>query len=130
MVPELESRGLQKEADELFKLSWDAHQKMLKEYPNSHAAQAGLAQLAGRCGRNLDEGLKYAKAAVRADRGSVGYREVLAEVHFRRGERDDAVKLMQALADEQPRNLLYKRQLVRYRTGTFDSPWPHIGGGD
>jgi hypothetical protein len=32
---------------------------------------------------------------------------------------------MQSLADEQPRNPLYRRQLTRYRAAPLDSPWPH-----
>jgi hypothetical protein len=32
---------------------------------------------------------------------------------------------MQKLSDEYPRSLLYRRQLVRYRTAAFDSPWPY-----
>jgi tetratricopeptide (TPR) repeat protein len=125
IVPELDRRGHKKQADELFKLGWDAYQTMLADYPESPAARHALASLAGHARRNLDDGLKYAKAAVAADPGSPLYKEALAEVHFRRGARDAAVKLMQALADEQPRNLLYRRQLARYRTAAFDSPWPY-----
>jgi tetratricopeptide (TPR) repeat protein len=129
IVPDLEKRGRKKEADELFKLAWDAYRKMLADYPNSAAARHALARLAGRCGRELEKGLGHAKAAVAADPGSVPYREALAEVHFRRGERDDAVKLMRKLSDEDPRNALYRRQLVRYRAAAFDSPWPHTADG-
>jgi tetratricopeptide (TPR) repeat protein len=124
MVPELDRLGHKKEADLLFKLAWDAYQKMLTDYPDSPAARFALASLSGRCRRNLDDGLKYAKSAVASDPASTSYREALAEVHFRRGARDDAVKLMQKLSDEQPRSAFYKRQLVRYRTAKFDSPWP------
>lgn len=125
MVPELDRLGHKKEADELFKLAWTAYQKMLTDYPDSPAARLALAQLSAHCRRNLDDGLKYAKAAVASNPGSPAYREALAEVHFRRGDRDDAVKLMQKLSDEQPRNALYKRQLARYRTAAFESAWPH-----
>jgi tetratricopeptide (TPR) repeat protein len=125
MVPELDRGGHKKEADALFKLVWDAYQKMLTDYPDSPSARLALAQLSGHCRRNLDDGLKYAKAATASDPGSPSSREALAEVQFRRGDRDAALKLMQKLSDEQPRNALYKRQLARYRTAAFDSPWPH-----
>jgi tetratricopeptide (TPR) repeat protein len=125
IVPELDQRGKKKEADELFEGAWRAYQKVLADYPNSPSAWHALASLAGHCRRNLDDGLKYARAAVAADPGSPAYREALAEVYFRRGAREDAVKIMQKLADEQPRHALYQRQLARYRTGTLDSPWPH-----
>jgi tetratricopeptide (TPR) repeat protein len=125
IVPDLDRRGHKKEADELFDSAWAAHESVLKTYPESAAARGSLAQLAGQCNRRLDEGLKYAKAAVASDPGAPGYREWLAEVHFRRGERNDALTVMQKLYDEQPRNPLYKRQLARYRTAAFDSPWPY-----
>lgn len=125
MVPELDKRNRKKEADELFKLGCEAYQKMLVDYPNSPAARHALAQLSAHSQRKLDDGLKYAKAAVAFDPGSPQYRETLAEVHFRRGDRDEALKLMQKLADEQPRNAVYRRQLMRYRTAAFDSPWPY-----
>ncbi len=125
IVPELDRRGKKKEADELFNRAWSAYQKMLADYPDSPAARYGLASLAGHGQRKLDDGVKYAKAAVASDPGSPSFREALAEVYFRRGERDDAVKVMQKLSDENPRSALYKRQLARYRTAAFDSPWPH-----
>ncbi len=125
IVPDLDRRGKKKEADELFNRAWGAYQKMLAAYPDSPAARHGLASLSGHCRRELDDGLKYAKAAVASDPGSPSYREALAEVYFRRGERDDAVKAMQKLSDEHPRSGLYRRQLARYRTAAFDSVWPH-----
>jgi tetratricopeptide (TPR) repeat protein len=125
IVPDLDRRGRKKDADEIFNLAWGAYEKVLKDYPESAAARHALAQLAGHCSRKLDDGLKYAKAAVASDAGSLPYREALAEVHFRKGERDAAVKVMEKLLEEQPRNPLYKRQLSRYRSAAFDSPWPH-----
>ncbi len=99
---------------------------MLTDYPGSAAARNAMAALSGHCQRKLDDGLKYAKAAVAFDPGSPQYRESLAEVHFRRGDRDAALKLMQKLSDEQPRNSAYRRQLTRYHTAAFDSPTPYV----
>ena len=128
MVPELDRRGHKKEADELFNSAWGAYQKMLKDYPASPAARQALAVLAGRCNRKLDDGLKYAKEVVAMDTGATAYRAALAEVHFRRGERAAAVKLMEALRDEQPRNPLYRRQLARYPHRRLRQPLAADGG--
>ena len=54
----------------------------------------------------------------------MSYRETLAEVHFRKGEREIALEIMAKLATEEPRNRLFKRQLARYRSGAIDSPRP------
>lgn len=125
IVPELDRLGRKADADALFAVAWDAYEKVLKDYPEGASARGSLAQLSGHCNRRLDEGLKHAKAAVASDPQSVGYREWLAEVHFRRGERAAAVKVMERLIDEHPRTFLYGRQLTRYRSAPLDSPWPH-----
>ncbi|MCE9562581.1 MAG: tetratricopeptide repeat protein [Planctomycetes bacterium] len=124
MVPALEKLGKKADADELFGIAWRAYEKVLADFPDSPSARNGLATLSANCRRDLDKGLKYAREAVKADPGSVTYRESLAEVLFRSGDRDKAVEVLTTLTAEDPRNPLYRRQLVRYRTGAVDSPKP------
>jgi tetratricopeptide (TPR) repeat protein len=124
MVPELEKLGKKAEADELFATAWAAYQKVLTDFPDSPSARHSLATLAANCRRELDKGLTYATAAVKSDPASRPFREALAEVHFRKGEREKSLEVMTKLAEEDPRNRLYKRQLTRYRTGALDSPKP------
>jgi tetratricopeptide (TPR) repeat protein len=124
MVPDLEKRGKKAEADELFDTAWKAYQKVLSDFPNSPSARNALALLAANCRRELDKGLTYAKEAVKAEPSSLAYRETLAEVYFRSGEREKALDVMLKLTGEDPRNMLYKRQLLRYRSAPFDSPKP------
>lgn len=125
LVPDLARAGRTKDADELFERAWAAHEKALKDFPDGPAARHALAVLAGHCNRKLDDGLKHARAALAFDPALPAYREALAEVHFRRGARPDALKLMEALAAEHPRSALYRRQLSRYESSPFDAPWPH-----
>ena len=113
--------GKKAEADELFGTAWKAHQKVLTDFPNSPAARNALATLAANCRRELDKGLTFAKEAVKAEPASVPYRETLAEVSFRKGDREKAVELMTKLLEDDSRNPLYRRQLSRYRVGAFDS---------
>jgi tetratricopeptide (TPR) repeat protein len=126
MVPELDRLGRTKEADELFGRVRAAYRKVLADYPDSPAARHALAALGAGCRRELDRSLRYATEAVAADPKSAGYRETLAEVHFRRGERAKALEIMKALAEEHPRSRLYRRQLARYRTGDVASPYPDV----
>jgi tetratricopeptide (TPR) repeat protein len=126
MVPELDRRGRTKEADELFGRVWGAYRKVLADYPESPSARHALAALGAGCRRELDQSLRYATEAVAADPKSAGFRETLAEVHFRRGERAKALGLMRTLAEERPRSRLYRRQLARYRTGDVASPFPDV----
>ena len=124
MVPELERLGKKQQANELFDRAWSAHHKVLADYPASNTARHMLALLAVNCRRELDRGLEYALETVKAEPESIPFRETLAEVHFRKGDRAAALELMTKLAEEDRRNRLYKRQLMRYRSGAFDSPRP------
>lgn len=124
LVPQLEKLGKKAEADELVAVAWGAYQKLLSDFPDSPAARNGLAALSANCRRELDKGLAFAQDAVRADPGSVAYRETLAEVCFRSGDRQRAAAVLGTLIEDDPRNRLYRRQLVRYRTAALDSPRP------
>jgi thioredoxin-like negative regulator of GroEL len=124
MVPELAKRGRTAEADELYGRVRDAYRKVLADYPASAVARNSLASLAAGCRRDLDGALVYAKEAVAADPTATAFRESLAEVHFRRGERDAALTVMTKLAEENPRSRLYRRQLARYKSGDISSPTP------
>ncbi|MDB5311979.1 MAG: hypothetical protein JWO38_6181, partial [Gemmataceae bacterium] len=124
MVPDLDHLGRVKEADELFGRVWKAYQKVLADYPESPSARNALAALGAGCRRELDRSLGYAKEAVEATPESAVFRETLAEVHFRRGERAAAMAIMTKLASEYPRSRLYRRQLSRYKSGDLASPIP------
>ena len=124
MVPQLEKLGKKAEADELFGIAWKAYEKLLLDFPDSSSAKHALAALSANCRRELVKGLAFAQEAVKADPASVPYRETLAEVLFRSGERTKALDVMTKLTEEDTRSRLYKRQLTRYRTGEFDSPKP------
>jgi hypothetical protein len=82
------------------------------------------AWLAAGCRRELDTAKKYAAEAVEAEPTHRGYRESLAEVSFRTGDRDKAGQIMKQLAAEDRRSWHYKRQLERYKSGATDSPLP------
>jgi tetratricopeptide (TPR) repeat protein len=124
MIPDLDKLGRKKDADELFGRVWEAYRKVLADYPASPAARNALASLGAGCRRELDQSLAYAKEAVAADPKSATFRETLAEVHFRRGERTVALEIMTKLAEEFPRSRLYRRQLPRYRSGDANGPIP------
>ncbi len=124
MVPGLDRLGRKKEADELFRLAWDAYGAIVKEHPDSAWARYSAAWLAAGCRRELPAALEHAKKAVELEPGLRPYKEALAEVHFRRGEREQAVALMKELAAADRRNFHYKRQLERYQTGDPASPLP------
>jgi len=124
LVPDLDALGRKKEADELFGRAWAAYRAVLADYPDSPAARNALAVIGANCRRELDAALAAATEAVAFDPKSAAYRETLAEVHFRRGDRAKALALMTKLAAEHPRSYLFRRQLLRYKSGDVGGPVP------
>ncbi|MGL6097198.1 MAG: hypothetical protein ACRC7O_15550 [Fimbriiglobus sp.] len=128
LVPDLDKLGRTKDADALYRRVADAYAGVLRDHPDSAWALYSSAWLAAGCRRDLDTALIHGKKAVELDPDAKTPREVLAEVHFRRGDRADAVAVMAKLAAADPRNPIFRRQLDRYRTAGFDSPL--LGGAD
>jgi tetratricopeptide (TPR) repeat protein len=124
LAPDLDKLGRTADADALFRSVWDVYVALAKDHPRSAWAHHGAASVAAGCRRELAAALAHAKRAVELDSEMRAYQETLAEVHFRRGERDPALAVMRKLAKADPRNHLYKRQLVRYEKGDVASPLP------
>ena len=124
MVPMLDKAGRTDDAETLFRTVWAAFEKLIAAHPKSAWARYSAAWLAAGCRRNLDAALTHAKEAVALEPDVRSYREALAEVHFRRGERAEAVAGMARLSAADPRHHHFRRQLERYRTAPTDSPLP------
>jgi len=124
MVQGLEKAGKKADADALFRQTWDAFGKVIKEHPDTGWARHSAAWLAAGCKRELDAALVLAKKAVELEPDSKAHRSGLAEVQFRTGDRATAVAGMAALVAEDRRNHFFRRQLERYKTAPFDAPLP------
>lgn len=124
LVTILDKRGETAAADRLFASAWDLYAAAIKGQPKSVWLKYQAAWLAVGCRREKESALKYAAEAVAADPDHRGYREALAEAHFRNGDRDKATEVMAKLTAEDRRNWHYKRQLERYKTAPFDAPLP------
>jgi tetratricopeptide (TPR) repeat protein len=114
-TPALDDIGQHAEADELFNSVYEKLSGICRQYPRSAFYQNDLAWMCACCGRELDEALKAAEicAALRPEDDQV--LDTLAEVHFRRGERDDAIAVeKRALALKQ--NPYLARQLMRMQS--------------
>lgn len=115
LVPELDKLGRRDLAEPLFAETFDRHERVLRDYPASALYRNNAAWLAAKCDRRLDRALELAREAVRLEPKSAGYLDTLAEVHFHRHERDDAVRLMKQCIEMEPGNDYFQKQLARFQ---------------
>ena len=130
LVPELEKLGKKKEADAIYDKVRGAYEKLAKEYPGSAFARNSTAWVMANCRRDLDAALKHSQKAVELEPKNAGYMDTLAEVHFRKGERDKALSIMKECSEMDPKNAYFRKQLARFKDQPFDSPTPDEGEED
>jgi len=115
LVPRLEAAGQRKIADELFDGQFRMHVQWCADWPDSALLNNNLAWLAARCGRRLDDALRHAQRAVEQE-PNAAHLDTLAEVYFRRGDRERAIEYSQRAVALEPRNQSLASQLERFRT--------------
>jgi tetratricopeptide (TPR) repeat protein len=124
MLPELEHRGRKKDADAMYARVSTAYEGLCKSYPRSAWGHNSCAWLSANCKRELDRALEHALKAVELAPEMAGYFDTLAEVRFRRGERQEALVAIKKALELEPKNGYYGKQLVRMESAPFDSPTP------
>jgi tetratricopeptide (TPR) repeat protein len=117
VAPELEKRGHEKEAGDLFGKVWAVHDGLCKDYPKSAWAHNNIAWLAVRCRRNLDEALKHAQQAIDLAPENPRYLDTLAEVYFQKGDKEKALELTKKCIKMEPKYAYFQRQLKRIEAG-------------
>lgn len=117
MAARLAAAGRTAEADTVFDGCFSAYERVCRAFPRSAQHHNGLAWLAARCGRRLDEGRRHAEAAVELDPRQAAYLDTLAEVHFRLGNRARAIALEKQAVDREPDNPEFRKRLQRFERG-------------
>ncbi|HMF10704.1 MAG TPA: hypothetical protein VKE94_00310, partial [Gemmataceae bacterium] len=92
LVPELEKRGHEADADSLFARCYDLHAATCRDYPNSAWAHNALGWTCASARRNLNEAFEHARRAVELEPSNPGYHDTLAEVFFQRGDAAKAIE--------------------------------------
>ena len=113
-IPQLDKLGRKKDADVLFEKPYGLTLEMCEDYPKVATHHNNLAWLAARCGRKLDEALTHANRAVKLRPDSAAYLDTLAEVHFQRGDRAEAIRLAKKCLELEPEGSHFKEQLERF----------------
>lgn len=124
LVPLLDLRGHKKDADELFDPVYARHAQLCTEFPRSDFLHNETAWLAACCHRRLDEALAHARTAVELAPDTAGHLDTLAEVHFQRGEKDEALKWIKKAAALDPKRAYFRKQLERMKAGDARAELP------
>ena len=100
--------------EEWFRVYYGPMQEQLKQYPEDVLIANNSAWLAVKCGFEIDRAMELSKMVT--DRfPSDTYLDTLAEVHFVKGELDQAIEISLKCQKLNPRDPHHRRQLQRYR---------------
>jgi hypothetical protein len=119
-VPLLDGEGDHAKADALFAPVFDHLSAIVKQYPKSKAYLNDLAWTSACCNRRLDEALAAATRAVDLDPTDYQTIDTLAEVQFRKGQRQAAITLEQS-AMRRSNDPYLQRQLRRFQNSPVPS---------
>jgi tetratricopeptide (TPR) repeat protein len=114
ILPKLIAAGRKDDADKVFDQMYEAYEKVCRSFPSAARFHNDLAWLAARNDRRLDDALQHAEEAVRLKPDMMGYVDTLAEVHFRRGNREKAIELEKQAIEREPKNKNFQEQLKRF----------------
>lgn len=114
LCPRLEAAGRKDVADEIFNGNYAANEAVLADFPRSWQHHNALAWLSARCQRRLDDALAHAKEATRLAPTSAACQDTLAEVHFQRGEKEQAIAAAKRTLVLSPGDKFFQSQLKRF----------------
>ena len=89
---------------------------MCENFPESASHHNNLAWFAANCHRELDVALDHSQRAIRLRPDRAAYHDTLAEIHFRRGDRDQAVEAIKRSVALEPENDFYGQRLKRFES--------------
>jgi len=114
LVGAFDKAGHKEHGDRIFDVVFKPLQGLCAKWPKSALQHNNAAWLAARCNRELDKGLEYASRAVSLRPGRASFLDTLAEVHFRRGNKAEAIKLAKRCIELDPKQPFYKQQFKRF----------------
>jgi tetratricopeptide (TPR) repeat protein len=124
LVRALEKADRKSDAERLFDERFALLQRACVESPASVDRHNRLAWLAARSGRRLDTALQHAKRSTELMPSSAGSFDTLAEVHFQRGDKDEAVAAIKQAIKLAPKQAYYEAQLKRIEAGDRKADLP------
>ena len=124
MTPALEKLGRRREADELVAKAVALHEKLIADHPRCASHHNSLAWTLARCRRDLNKAIEHARRAAELAPDNCAILDTLAEVHFQRGEKDDAIRAIGTCIELEPGVERHKLALERFEKSTPDTEPP------
>ena len=115
LVPVLEQAGQSAAATALFDKSFVFIETICERFPNSALHHNNLAWMSARCNRRLDDALYHVQRALELVPENPSYLDTKGEVHFRRGEVEEAIQCAQRCLELEPQNKFFREQLRRFQ---------------
>jgi tetratricopeptide (TPR) repeat protein len=117
--PLVKKAGLDKELDRWFAASWVTMSSVLGQFPECDNTINTAAWLASRAGKKLAETEKYLAAAIDRNPDQAAYLDTMAELHFAKSDRKNAVKwseraLLHYPLTDRPYDVMIRKQHERF----------------
>jgi tetratricopeptide (TPR) repeat protein len=122
LTPAFDRAAHSSKGDRLFETLFGRYEADCKKFPNSAFLHNNLAWLAARCGRRLDTAMEHATKAVALQPQNGSYLDTLAEVHFRQGDRESAIRYSRRAVQLSPDRDSLSEQLSRFINDPLPSP--------
>ena len=114
LTPQLEKLGHRAKADELVARAVAFHEKLIADHPRCASHHNGVAWTLARCRRQLDKALHHAKRAAELGPQNCAILDTLAEVHFQRNEKDEAIAAIRKCIRLEPGVERHRMALERF----------------
>jgi tetratricopeptide (TPR) repeat protein len=124
MTPQLEKLGRRERADELVARAVALHETLIADHPKCASHHNSLAWTLARCRRQLDRALAHAKRAAELEPANCAILDTLAEVHFQRGETEQAIRAIGKCIELEPGVERHRLALERFKKLTPDTEPP------
>jgi tetratricopeptide (TPR) repeat protein len=119
-MPILKSTAHPEEAKQLFEKVYHGLRRDLDESPDDSRRLNNLAWICAVSHEHLDDALAAAKRATELDPNDANILDTLAEVHYQRGERAEALQCAQRAAEINPENAYFKNRVKRFEESAKD----------
>ncbi|HEX3358476.1 MAG TPA: hypothetical protein VHS31_15995 [Tepidisphaeraceae bacterium] len=120
-IPILQANNHKQEADDFFNKAYTAAHRALDEAPNNPQRLNTIAWLCAICNQRLDEALPLALRATKLDASDANLADTVAEIQFRKGNVDEAIREIHRAIELDPKSDYFKTQLKRFESAPAKS---------